>query len=282
MSATIALITSSEMCDVDRDMDALIAELQRLHISAAAVAWETPGVNWADFSLVLIRSPWNYHERLTEFLAWAKQVDQVTKLMNPLPLIRWNSHKSYLLELQRDGIPMIPTQFIERGSRFSVEQLPEGELIAKPAIGIGSSGIIKGQKSDEHVLERLHALTQQGDVLVQPFSPNIQTEGETSLIFFGGEYSHAVRKIPTSGDFRVQAQHGGTAEQVEPTSAQRLLAEKTIAQLQYPVAHARVDMIHWDEHPVLMELEAIEPDLFLRESATAIKRYAATIKKLIP
>ncbi len=282
MPAALALITSSEMCDVDLDMDAVIAELQRLHISAAAVAWETPGVNWADFSLVLIRSPWNYHERLTEFLAWAQQVDQVTKLMNPLPLIRWNSHKSYLIELQKNGIPMIPTQFIEQGSRFNVDQLPEGELIAKPAIGIGSSGIIKGQKTDHKVQEKLHLLTQQGDVLVQPFSPNIQTEGETSLIFFGGEYSHAVQKVPTSGDFRVQAQHGGTSVQVEPTPEQRRLAEKTIAQLQYPVAHARVDMIHWDNQPVLMELEAIEPDLFLRESPTAIEHYAASIKKLIP
>jgi len=274
----IALVTASKLPKPDQDSDLLAAALRSLGADPVTVAW-TANCAWSAFDLVLLRSPWDYTGNPAAFVAWAASTSNAAPLANSFPIIKWNHHKQYLLDLAARGIPVIPTTLLrQRGeSAACLREFGSGQIVAKPAIGVGAIGAIRGAASSEVVREHVRAGLEQGDMLIQPFVPSIQTAGEFSLVYLGGVYSHMVRKRARAGDFRVQDHHGGTVEDCQPLPGMRAVAQSACAAVPGSLLYARVDLVVGAEGPVLMELEAIEPELFLRRDPPSAMRFARAI-----
>ena len=281
MMPEIALVTASHMPKPDLDSGLLVEELARIGVHAAIMPWDD-AVQWADVPLVVVRTPWDYSRRFEAFMAWAGRVDGETRLLNPFPLVRWNGHKSYMLDLGAEGVPIVPTTLFRAGDLRAPERLSTietpGELVVKPAIGAGANGAMKARKDDPALARHLAEILQSKDALAQPFVPGVAESGEVSLVYFGGRFSHAIRKRPANGDFRVQDQHGGTLHPHEPSARELAVGQAALAAAPRPAAYARVDLVEWEGNPVIMELEMIEPELFLRRSAEGLQRFAQVLK----
>jgi glutathione synthase/RimK-type ligase-like ATP-grasp enzyme len=279
--AEIALVTASQMPKPDLDTGLLVEELARIGARAAVVSWDD-AIHWADVPLVVLRTPWDYSRRFEAFMEWAGRVDGETRLLNPFPLVRWNGHKSYLLDLEAKGVPIVPTTLFRTHDMHTSDWPPgisEGsEVVVKPAIGAGANGAMKARKNDPGLARHLAEILQTKDALAQPFVPSVAESGEVSLVYFGGRYSHAIRKRPAKGDFRVQDQHGGTLHPHEPTARELAVGSAALAAAPAPAAYARVDLVEWQGDPVVMELELIEPELFLRRSAEGLQRFAQVLR----
>jgi glutathione synthase/RimK-type ligase-like ATP-grasp enzyme len=275
----IALCTWSDPSYVDPEPPAIADQLQACGHEADVVVWHDPAVDWGSFDLVVIRSTWDYFDRLDEYLEWADQVHAVSRIINSPKVIRWNSHKGYLLELGRAGMPVLPTLALPTGAADPVDRMVAtgwGEVVIKPAVDGGARGALKAPAASVAAQEHLCALVAGADTIVQPYAPSVES-GEVSLFFFGGTLSHAVRKVPKPGDYRVQALHGGSEEVHEPTGAELDLAVRAMALAPDELVYARVDLIDVDGRPTLMELELIEPDLFLRMAPGSTERFAAAV-----
>jgi len=280
-SPEIALITASQMPKPDLDTGLLVEELGRIGARAAIVSWDD-AIHWANVPLVVLRTPWDYSRRFNAFMEWARRVDLETRLLNPFPLVRWNGHKSYLLDLEAKGVPVVPTILFRMHDPQAAERLSDisaaSEWVVKPAIGAGANGAMKAQKKDPALARHLADLLQGKDALVQPFVSGVAETGEVSLIYFDGRYSHAIRKRPAKGDFRVQDQHGGTLHPHEASSPELAVGSAALAAAPACAAYARVDLVEWEGKPVVMELEVIEPELFLRRSPEGLRRFALGLK----
>jgi len=216
-----------------------------------------------DASLIVIRGVWDYVERLEEFRAWVGRIE--SRLWNPAALVEWNHHKSYLKDLARRGCRIVPTGFLPKG------EVAEVTGVVKPAVGASARGARRVEREEVVAHE---------DLIVQPFLPAIEVQGELSLVYFAGEYSHAVRKRPASGDWRVQAEYGGSVEPHEPTDEERAVAFYALSGIDS--LYARVDLVR-DLYgkPAVIELELIEPELFLLQSDGAADRFAdAMVERL--
>jgi glutathione synthase/RimK-type ligase-like ATP-grasp enzyme len=274
----IVVVNSLEFAEHDSEAPLVVQALSGAGVHAELQPWDAD-VPWGDFDLVVVRSPWDYFTRLAEFLSWVDQVAGVTRIVNPATVIRWNSHKGYLTEMAVQGVPVLPTLMLERGASGAAERLAAcgwSDVVAKPAVDGGAREALRGDPRSPEAASHVERLVAAGDVVVQPFAPQIQA-GETSLLFFGGELSHAVRKIPAAGDYRVQAHHGGTEHPHEPTPAELETARRAMACAPDRLTYARVDLIDVDGVPTLMELEVIEPDLFLRLDEQALSRFTAAV-----
>jgi glutathione synthase/RimK-type ligase-like ATP-grasp enzyme len=225
---------------------------------------------------VVCRTPWDYVERADEFLGWTRTVAATTRLLNPAGLIAWNLHKRYLPELAERGVPIAPTELLGPGAsaaaRAAALAVP-GDVVLKPAVSGGARGTIRVAAGSAEAREHLTALLREGDALVQPYLPEIE-DGEVSLVLFAGELSHAVRKAPAAGDFRVQEEHGGTVLLHDPTPAERAVARMVLDAVPWPTTYARIDLVVTQDGPLLMEAELIEPELFLRAAPEAAGRFA--------
>ena len=275
----IALCTWSDPMYVDPEPPAIAAELQAVGHEAEVVVWHDPAVDWASFDLVVIRSTWDYFDRLDEYLRWADHVAAVSRIINSPKVIRWNSHKGYLLELGDAGIPVLPTLALAKGAADPVARMVAtgwDEVVIKPAVDGGARGALKAPAGSGEAGTHLLALVAAGDTIVQPYAAGVET-GEVSLFFFGGELSHAVRKVPKPGDYRVQALHGGSEEVHEPTEAELDVARRAMDLAPDALVYARIDLIDVAGQPTLMELELIEPDLFLRMAPGSVARFAAAV-----
>jgi glutathione synthase/RimK-type ligase-like ATP-grasp enzyme len=236
-------------------------------------------VDWGACDLVVVRSTWDYFGRLEEFLEWVDHVDTVSRIVNPPNVIRWNSHKGYLAELGRAGIPVVEGLALPRGTVDAAAQVVSRgweEVVVKPAVDGGARRATKGGAGSATVTAHLEDLLATDDVIVQPYLASVE-QGETSLFFFGGELSHAVRKVPRPGDYRVQALHGGSEEPHDPTVREVEVARAAMAQVPGELVYARADFLDVDDEPVLMELELIEPDLFLRMAEGSLDRYVGAL-----
>ncbi|HEU0106140.1 MAG TPA: hypothetical protein VFT38_08215, partial [Vicinamibacteria bacterium] len=191
--------------------------------------WDAPGVDGAGFDAVIVRSVWDYHLRPVEFLGWVETLERAgTLLLNPPAVLRWNHHKSYLRDLEARGVATVPTVWLERGAEADLGGLLAdrgwAEAVVKPAISASAHETWLTSRSRVSTDEgRLRGLLLAGDALVQPVVPEVRSKGEWSLIFLGGEWSHAMLKRPRDGDFRVQEELGGRAWLEEPPAA--LVAE---------------------------------------------------------
>ena len=193
MSVNVALVTSSEFRELDADTRLLIAPLEARGVSVTPAVWDDPGVHWAGFDLAVIRSCWDYVPRRGEFVAWASRVK---RLANPAEVIAWNTDKRYLADLADGGVPVVPTTWVHPEEDW---EPAEGEWVIKPAVSISSRDTGRYRMADpEHRrLAGEHVRRLQGEgrvVMVQPYLRRIEDDGETSLVYLGGEFSHAIRK----------------------------------------------------------------------------------------
>ncbi|MFJ7591283.1 RimK family alpha-L-glutamate ligase [Streptomyces sp. NPDC097617] len=284
-AARVAVVTSKGGAEVDADLPLILAALNAAGLSAQAVAWDADRPQWDGYDLAVIRSTWDYADRLAEFLAWAEATERVTRLWNPAPLVRWNSDKRYLLELAGRGIPVVPTRFVEPGGSCDAQDFdgPHG-VVVKPAVSSGARDTARYEPGRGADAER-HArmlLDQGRTTMVQPYLPLV-AEGERALVFFGGVFSHAIRKQPLLTEaglidnFRVPHP---CAAPYEPTEAELRTARAALAAVPAPgdLLFARVDLaLDEDREPVLMELELIEPNLFLRINPQGLERFAEAV-----
>ena len=276
----IALVTGAEMAKPDPETRHLVAALAQLGIEADIVPWSDP-VNWAAWPLVVVRTPWDYFRRLPEFLAWAEVTHRLTRFVNPYNVIAWNCHKQYLRALAADGIPTVPTLWLDQGCSDAREQLAArgwGEVVVKPAVSIGAIGALRADAADPACLAHLDRLVEEGDVMVQPFVASVAEAGEVSLVYFGGRFSHAIRKQPAAGDFRVQDMYGGTVHPHQPTGAELAVADAVLARTPAPTTYARIDLVEFAGAPALMEAELIEPELFLGATPEAAMNFARVLQ----
>ncbi|ALL15405.1 ATP-grasp domain-containing protein [Caulobacter henricii] len=245
-----------------RLFERLAAPLRARGLTVISQPWTDP-VDPASANLVLPLLAWGYHLRQAE---WFAQLDAweaaEVPVINPVPTLRWNTRKTYLIELEARGAPVVPTRAHDRltpeALAAAFDAFGVDQLVVKPQISGGSQDTVRVRRQE--VLEGGPA----GPALIQPFLPAVGEEGELSLFFFDGRFSHAVAKVAASGDFRVQPQFGGQVSGVAPEPEALRAARMVLEAADLPLTYARVDLIRGLDHtPQLMELEVIEPDLFL-------------------
>jgi glutathione synthase/RimK-type ligase-like ATP-grasp enzyme len=268
------------------DEELLREALRTRGCEAISVPWDDPCAEWGGFDLCLIKSTWDYNRKYDEFLAWARRVEAVTKLRNPADLIAWNSDKTYLRELGERGVRTVPTVWVSQGSETRLREILAEEgwerAVAKPVVDLGAENLHRVRAGEEGEAA-LAKILRSHDAMVQPFLPSLETRGETSLIYVGGELTHTVRKRPAPGDFRVQEIWGGTREPTEPGPGEAALAGQALAQLDAPPLYARVDVVEdLDGRPCLIELELIEPNLYLDAHPGAADRLADAVIPQLP
>lgn len=250
------------------------------------VSWRKPNVRWSDYSLVVIRSPWDYQQDAPAFLRVLEEIAASgTVLQNSLAIVRWNIHKSYLRDLQAGGVPIVPTVW-STGFRpellsSAFEQFGASECVVKPVVGANADDtfrLTRGSISVGDDGDQLTALFRDRELMIQPFLDSIVTEGEYSLFYFNGGYSHAILKRPAQGDFRVQEEHGGEVTATQPSADIEAVARAAIAAIPEPTLYARADIVRLaDGRPAVIELELIEPSLYLGHSSTAPQLFANAI-----
>jgi glutathione synthase/RimK-type ligase-like ATP-grasp enzyme len=275
---------SPELTDDDR----LVADvLRRLGVEVHPAVWDAPGVDWTRFDRVIIRSTWDYHLKPGRYEAWVRSfLSRPNQLWNPPAVVLANLSKRYLIELAQQGVNVVPTLCIEAGDgpplRGVIERHGWDEVVIKPAVSASGRGTWRSSRAAaEGDQERFAAQSRAHDVLVQQYCPEVASYGEWSLVFFDGEYSHAVLKKPAEGDFRVQRHLGGTPVAATPSAGLVAQASAILQKVGEPLLYARVDGIARGSDFVLMELELNEPFLFLSLSEGAAARFAAAIVRVL-
>lgn len=266
-----------------RDDELLQAALARRGLTSVRVDWARADVDWTRFRCAVFRTTWDYFDRFDQFSRWLTYVQTRTRLCNSAALVRWNMDKHYLADLERRGVPVVPSHFIERGSALDLAALLDttgwGDAVIKPCVSGAARHTyrLNVQKAKE-VQATIQPLVASEAFLMQPFMRDIVETGEDTLMVFNGRCTHAVRKIAKPGDFRVQDDHGGTVHAVEPTAEQIELALAATKACEPAPAYGRVDMVRDnDDKLAVMEVELIEPELWLRRHPPAADNFADAI-----
>jgi glutathione synthase/RimK-type ligase-like ATP-grasp enzyme len=279
----LAIATCAQFPQVYPDDVYFVSQLEQLGVKPVVCIWNDPSVDWRAFDAVLIRTVWDYFQHYATFLAWLDTLDELgVPTINDTRLIRWNSEKRYLLDIEQQGVPIIPTRVAPAGRLAeTLASVPEDELVIKPSVSGGAWHTVRGTPGTAAFSSAIEALPNDLDFLIQPFVPEIATNGEWSLLYFAGIYSHAVIKRPASGDYRVQLEHGGTAIQAAPDAAIVQAADSALAAVaalgHREQAYARVDGVVIGDQFRIMELELVEPLLHLTLRPEAAERFAAHV-----
>lgn len=289
----IAVATCADLSEREVDDRPLLAAFRELGVEVRLVVWDDSCIDWSRFDACLIRTTWDYAERLDEYVAWADRVTAATRLFNSAQIVRWNTRKDYLAELEARGAPLAPTVWLERGSSVElVAVLRERGWrrgFLKPVVGAtaretlrfstrpaeGESGLSEAQAHVDRLLPR-------EDLMLQPYYSSVETEGEFSAIFIDGECTHAVRKLPVPGDYRVQDDFGASDEayRLEPDELE--LARTIVEMVETDLLYARVDFLLDEQGRMrLNELELVEPALFFRHGPHAAERLARALMRAI-
>ncbi|HVR82844.1 MAG TPA: hypothetical protein VMU54_00945 [Planctomycetota bacterium] len=276
----IALVTARETGTLDDDMEPLLAALRSEGAAAEPAIWDDPTVDWSRYALAVLRSTWDYSRRRREFLAWAARVEEKVRLANTSRIVRWNTDKRYLEELGAAGVPVVPTHFIETEETILFPF--DGEFVIKPTVGAGSMDVArfseKSPAAEEHV-RRIHRSGR--SVMIQPYLKRVDEAGETALVFFAGEFSHAIRKGPMLGSSPEVLGGLFLKEDIRPrtpSAAELALGQRAVRASPEPCLYARIDVIPGvDGSPVVLEFEATEPSLFFAHSLPSATRCARAI-----
>ena len=293
-AARVAIATAAEFPDLDDDGPVMLAALKRCGIAGEPAVWTDPRIDWAAYDLVVVRSTWDYAPRRDEFVAWAQRVEEVSRLANSAAVIEWNTDKTYLRALDEAGLPVIATDWLSPGDTFVPPV--QGEYVVKPAVSAGSVDTDRFRAGEHDELAVAHAaaiLASGRTVMVQPYLHEVDTAGETALLYIGGEFSHAIRKGPMLTPAGGPIADLYKAEEIqprEPSPAELAVGERVLDALDglAPVGRAgllysRVDVVPGhDGEPTLMELELTEPSMFLVEDGTggtaSAERFAAAVE----
>lgn len=291
----IALVTARAARGTDADMPLLLDAFATAGNQATEVAWDDAGIDWSQFDAAVLRSTWDYTRRLPEFLAWAERASAHTRLLNPLAVIRWNTDKHYLAELARADVPVVPTHFIEpvgdadAALQAALATHPGArDFVVKPAVGAGS------RDAQRHACTQVAAmrahiqrlLDARRSVLLQPYLERVDDAGETALLFFDGAFSHAIRKGPLlrrGADATAELYAREDITPRAPTADELDVARRALAALPafaHDLPYARVDLIRAaDGSPVLLELELVEPSVFVGYADGAAMRFVTAIQR---
>lgn len=286
-AARVALVTAADAIGLDADAPYLHAALRRCGVRPALTVWDDDRVDWSAYDLVVLRSTWDYPRRHPAFLRWAGSIAAVTRLRNDADVVAWNSDKRYLLELAERGVTIVPTTLCPPGEPFL---LPSGRaFVVKPAVSAGSQDTERftanAHDAGRALVRRLHG--EGRDVLVQPYIDRVDAHGETALIYLAGQFSHAIRKGPILA--RATESVGGlfAAEQIdprEPTDAERATAEAAMDAVPFArsrLLYGRVDLLPGEDGPLVLEVELVEPSLFLTCTDGAAERFARAIAAVV-
>lgn len=266
------------------DDELAVPPLRDLGWEVETVSWRDPEVDWNDFEAVIIRTPWDYQRDAEGFLKVLERIDASSaRLENSLDIVRWNLNKGYLRDLEGKGVNIVPTVWKEKGItetdvRDWLDYFRATEVVIKPTVSATAEFTYRLTGFQPE----LEAVFAEREYMVQPFMPYIVTEGEYSLFYFNGEYSHTILKTPKPRDFRVQEEHGGIITAVKP-SDKIVETARDICELISPMPlYARIDLVRdASDNFALMELELIEPALYFRMDEESPARFARAFDRLL-
>ena len=263
------------------------AALQRHGLSSVRVDWARPEVDWASFAAVVLRTTWNYTERFAEFSQWLTRVAAATRLINSPAVLAWNMDKHYLADLETRGVHSVPTCFVDSMAGGGLVELCAergwSEVVVKPTCGAAARDTYRIDLTASAVPSaRFAELVATQAMMIQPFQRAIVDRGEMTLMVFGGNYTHAVIKVARAGDFRVQDDYGGSVHDYQPDAEEIAFAELAVAACAETPTYGRVDMVRDNAGELaVMELELVEPELWMRRHPPAAERFAARLYELV-
>jgi glutathione synthase/RimK-type ligase-like ATP-grasp enzyme len=268
----------------DEDAD-LLNFLSKKGLNVIPVIWNDKNVDWNSFNVAIVKSPWDYHNHLSEFLNWLHELENLNvKVLNPVEIIQWNSDKKYLKDIAKKGLPVIAAEYLDKGSAFDsrfFDLFNTDQLVVKPCISAGAQNTLIVNKDNlNERIEEIGQLLKAEDYIVQPFVKEIKN-GEWSFLFFNSQYSHCSLKTPKKDDFRVQHYHGGTISYPTPNPLHTEQAGTYLKSLPQSTLYARVDGVIVNNSFELMELELIEPYLFLNSDKNLLENYYQALMVLI-
>jgi glutathione synthase/RimK-type ligase-like ATP-grasp enzyme len=293
----LALVTAVAATGHDDDLAPLLEACTQAGLETRVVAWDDATVSWRRFDAALLRSPWDYTERLMEFLGWCDRVQQSTRLLNSPTVVRWNTDKHYLASLEAAGVPVVSTVFVEPEAEplealqaFLASEDVE-EFVVKPAVSAGARDTQRYSRAQDFAAgNHIARLLEQGrSVMLQPYLRSVDSAGEAALVYFDGQFSHSINKAALlrpdhPATATPHATGGITPREAEP--AERRLAESVLSavehllQLDQPLPYSRIDIIRDDAgNPRLLELELTEPSLFFAQASGSVERFAANLAR---
>ncbi|GAB6060804.1 ATP-grasp domain-containing protein [Desulfonatronum parangueonense] len=270
-----------------RDDELLQDALAQVGLSATRVDWSRTDVDWSMFRCAVFRTTWDYFDRITEFSTWLRRVQSQTRLCNATEIIWWNLDKHYLADLASRSVPVVPFQLLEAGDAQRLREVLDAagwdEAVLKPCVSGGARHTHRlNRETADSVQAQLQPHLDTEAFLLQPFIKDIIHTGEDTVMVINGRVTHAVRKVPKAGDFRVQDDFGGTVHHLEPSPEHVELAERAMAVCDPSPCYGRVDMVRCDDGRLaVMELELIEPELWLRHHPPAANNLAQTIAQYL-
>lgn len=300
--ARLAIATCAELPELDKDDRLLRDALEARGVATAAVVWDDPTVDWSAYPHVLIRSTWDYTDRARQFADWTRRVEHSSALLNPADVVAWNIDKTYLRDLEQRGLPIVPTIWLDPERNMDARAIHTrfpafGDFVIKPTVSAGSrdTGRYEAGDTPSRMLAITHAKNLLGvgrHVMLQRYLRQVDTVGETALVYVDGQFSHAVRKSALlAGPYRREETEGVLyrRERMAPrdaSEAERAVADRVMATipelfpgLDRPLLYARVDLIPDDEgKPVILEVELIEPSLFLEQAPGSAERFAEAVE----
>ncbi|NTD99788.1 hypothetical protein G6M26_28210 [Agrobacterium tumefaciens] len=272
---------------VETEDERLLLFLQAKGLNIKLVIWNDPMVNWENYQLAILKSPWDYFDLIDNFHTWLNYLEEKgVKLLNPVDIIRWNTDKRYLKEIESAGLHITPCAFVNKDAKINLNDFfhifNTERLIVKPCVSGGAKNTFSVTVENvEEINKKLHHLIQKENFIVQPFLKEIIENGEWSFIFFNGIYSHSLIKKAKDGDFRVQPAHGGSVHPQNPNQEMIATASKYVKLFAKNCLYARVDGTFVNNQFLLMELELVEPFLFLNTDPQNYERYYKALKELI-
>jgi len=278
----VAFLTYAARPELADDDRLALPFLKEAGVEVVPVLWDRFD-DASQFDTVLLRSVWDYHERWPEFSELLSRLErQSVPVWNPIPLVRWNANKKYLLELASRGVALPPTLVVPQGDtqplRTHLDRLGLKQAIVKPTVSANARLTYRIEDASAQEPAWREAVAEQ-EMLVQEYLPEIATDGEISLVYFAGVFSHAILKLPKAGDFRVQENHGGRSVPYQPSAQLIEAGQKVLAAAPGKTLYARVDGVQRGGQFLLMELEAVEPSLFLSLDECAPRRWAQAVAK---
>jgi glutathione synthase/RimK-type ligase-like ATP-grasp enzyme len=280
---TVALVTASVARNLDDDLPPLGEALRWRGVATEVVVWDDPAVDWGRFALAVVRSVWDYPRRRGELLAWAEATARATTLLNPPAILAWSSDKRYLDDLAVAGVPVVPTAYAAPGEAMAWPAADE--VVVKPVVSAGSLDTDRypsGRRSDaEAHVARLHADGR--PAMAQPYMAGVERAGEIALVHIGGAFSHAIRKGPLLGPGLEVVAGLFVEEDIAPATpgeAELAVARAALAAVPGAAAdllYARVDLVPGPTGPLVIELELVEPSLFLAHAPGSAERLAGEI-----
>lgn len=278
----VAIVTYAGLPQLDAYDAPILSALTALGLDARPCLWDDPAMDWSTTKVAVIRTTWDSHLRRDAFVAWASKVGKLTRLYNPPDILRWNTHKAYLRELEAKGIPFTPTVWVPHRGTVPLEAVMRERgwdtVVLKPTVSAGALKTYRFHRSElEAAQSSLDQLAAEGEVMVQPYLTAFETEGERAYLFFDGAFSHAVRRPPGLKD---SPRGFAQPHLFEPLPEELRLAEDVLAAVGQPLLYARVDVATDNAGRTrLQELEATEPSLFLSLDPAAPERLARAIAR---